>query len=97
MAAPETGEARGVAPSPGLGQTQAAEPDTGCEEHLAVMAELLDKLARMDSEGYFKEPVRAEDAPNYFEIIENPMDFRTMREKVRDRPVPVLEGLCAGL
>lgn len=52
------------------------------EESFAVLEDLLNNFSKLDSEGYFAEPVQPDMAPNYFEVIERPMDFRTMQEKV---------------
>ncbi|XP_062028553.1 uncharacterized protein LOC133744464 isoform X1 [Rosa rugosa] len=43
---------------------------------------ILDRLQKKDTRGVFSEPVDPEELPDYHEIIENPMDFGTVREKL---------------
>ena len=47
-----------------------------------VAKEMLGKMKKIDKFNVFAEPVTEDDAPGYFEIIESPMDFATMRKKV---------------
>ena len=42
----------------------------------------LTKLRQMDMGQVFHQPVSIKEAPNYYKIILNPMDFRTMEEKI---------------
>ena len=37
---------------------------------------------REDKEGYFQSPVTREEAPNYYKVITQPMDFSTMKRKI---------------
>ncbi|KAI7842908.1 hypothetical protein COHA_003419 [Chlorella ohadii] len=46
---------------------------------------LLQRLAALDPDGWFRHPVRESDAPNYYKIIRRPMCFEFMRGKVRGR------------
>ena len=39
-------------------------------------------FSRLDKYSVFSEAVSDEDAPGYSEVVKNPMDFGTMREKV---------------
>jgi hypothetical protein len=39
-------------------------------------------VRRLDSYSLFTEPVSEDEAPDYHEVIKNPMDFGTMRTKV---------------
>ncbi len=57
--------------------------DDAANEHLAFLDGLLENIAKLDYDLFFQEPVKEEDAPRYFEIIKRPMDFGTMRQKVR--------------
>ncbi|XP_008237978.1 PREDICTED: bromodomain-containing protein 9-like isoform X2 [Prunus mume] len=43
---------------------------------------ILDRLQKKDTRGVFSEPVDPEELPDYHEIIENPMDFGTVRMKL---------------
>ncbi|KAF5462236.1 hypothetical protein F2P56_018260 [Juglans regia] len=43
---------------------------------------ILDRLQKKDTHGVFSEPVDPEQLPDYHDIIENPMDFETVRKKV---------------
>ncbi|KAM0945181.1 putative chromatin remodeler Bromodomain family [Dioscorea sansibarensis] len=43
---------------------------------------ILDRLQKKDTYGVFSEPVDPEELPDYHEIIEHPMDFSTVRERV---------------
>ncbi|XP_048430892.1 uncharacterized protein LOC103955527 [Pyrus x bretschneideri] len=43
---------------------------------------ILDRLQKKDTRGVFSEPVDPEELPDYHEIIQNPMDFGTVRTKL---------------
>ncbi|KAK6939210.1 Bromodomain [Dillenia turbinata] len=43
---------------------------------------ILDRLQKKDTYGVFSEPVDPEELPDYHDIIENPMDFGTVRKKL---------------
>jgi hypothetical protein len=43
---------------------------------------LLSKMKKLDQYNLFANPVTEAEAPGYSEIVKNPMDFRTMKEKV---------------
>ncbi|XP_074275582.1 uncharacterized protein LOC141599467 [Silene latifolia] len=45
---------------------------------------ILDRLQKKDTYGVFADPVDAEELPDYHEIIDNPMDFSTVRKKLED-------------
>jgi hypothetical protein len=49
-----------------------------------ILSTLLDEVIKYDEEkgGLFSKPVSKEDLPEYYEEIENPMDYGTMREKL---------------
>ncbi|KGG50224.1 hypothetical protein DI09_7p30 [Mitosporidium daphniae] len=44
--------------------------------------DVLQKLKSIDKQKYFREPVSVEYAPDYLDIIENPMDFATIEFKL---------------
>ncbi|KAJ4776886.1 DNA-binding bromodomain-containing protein [Rhynchospora pubera] len=52
---------------------------------------VLDRLQKKDSYGVFSEPVDPEELPDYFDIIENPMDFGTVRKKLDKGEYATLE------
>ncbi|KMZ76276.1 Bromodomain protein [Zostera marina] len=52
---------------------------------------ILDRLQNKDTYGVFSEPVDHEELPDYRDIIENPMDFSTVRKKLSDGAYPNLE------
>ncbi|XP_047322756.1 uncharacterized protein LOC124926551 [Impatiens glandulifera] len=45
---------------------------------------IIDRLRKKDTYGVFSEPVDPNELPDYHEIIENPMDFGTLRNKLED-------------
>jgi hypothetical protein len=49
---------------------------------MANMRYLLDFFRNADSNSFFALPVSTEIAPTYYDIIKNPMDFRTMEDKL---------------
>lgn len=42
-------------------------------------------FCRVDTFGFFKRPVSKKEVPGYHDIIENPMDFATMRRKIQTK------------
>ncbi|XP_051118221.1 uncharacterized protein LOC127242643 [Andrographis paniculata] len=54
---------------------------------------ILDRLQKKDTYGVFSEPVDLGELPDYLEIIENPMDFGTVREKLETGAYKNLEEL----
>lgn len=82
----------GAMPAPQSGGAKAEEPEapstavgagSNLEESFAVLEGLLDKLGSLDQDRWFALPVEPDSAPNYLEVIARPMDFKTMRDKVR--------------
>ena len=49
-----------------------------------VAKEMLGRLKKIDRYSVFADPVTEDEAPGYFDIVERPMDFATMRRKVND-------------
>ncbi|KAL1562954.1 hypothetical protein AAHA92_05469 [Salvia divinorum] len=45
---------------------------------------ILDKLQRKDIYGVYAEPVDPEELPDYFDVIDHPMDFTTVRNNLRN-------------
>ncbi|XP_051136208.1 uncharacterized protein LOC127254904 [Andrographis paniculata] len=45
---------------------------------------ILDKLQKKDIYGVYAEPVDPEELPDYHDVIEHPMDFATVRNKLRN-------------
>ncbi|CAI9117110.1 OLC1v1018447C1 [Oldenlandia corymbosa var. corymbosa] len=56
---------------------------------------VLDRLQKKDTYGVFSEPVDPNELPDYHEIIEQPMDFGTVRKKLDDGVYTNLEELEA--
>ncbi|KAI3465449.1 hypothetical protein Pfo_022112 [Paulownia fortunei] len=56
---------------------------------------ILDRLQKKDTYGVFSEPVDINELPDYFEIIEHPMDFGTVRKKLDGGAYENLEELEA--
>ena len=48
-----------------------------------VLDSVIDRLRGQDPLGFFEEPVTDLEAPNYSQVIEQPMCFQRMSEKVR--------------
>ncbi|CAN6290794.1 unnamed protein product, partial [Urochloa humidicola] len=67
---------KGVAALDGSGPTGTPLPDK------KLLLFILDRLQKKDTYGVFSEPVDPEELPDYHEIIEHPMDFSTIREKL---------------
>ncbi|GER37375.1 DNA-binding bromodomain-containing protein [Striga asiatica] len=56
---------------------------------------ILDRLQKKDTYGVFSEPVDINELPDYFEVIEQPMDFGTVRKKLDSGAYKNLEQLEA--
>lgn len=52
---------------------------------------ILDRLQKKDTYGVFADPVDPEELPDYHEVIENPMDFSTVRKKLSNGAYANLE------
>ncbi|KAK9109463.1 hypothetical protein Sjap_017523 [Stephania japonica] len=52
---------------------------------------ILDRLQKKDTYGVFSEPVDPEELPDYHDIIEHPMDFSTLRNKLSNGAYACLE------
>uniref|UniRef100_A0A6M2EJR9 Bromo domain-containing protein n=1 Tax=Populus davidiana TaxID=266767 RepID=A0A6M2EJR9_9ROSI len=52
---------------------------------------ILDRLQKKDTYGVFSEPVDPEELPDYFDIVENPMDYSTARKKLDEGAYTNLE------
>lgn len=47
-----------------------------------LLNSILDRLQKKDKFGVFAEPVDPKEVPNYYDIIKDPMDFGTMRNRI---------------
>ncbi|KAG6530662.1 hypothetical protein ZIOFF_012905 [Zingiber officinale] len=47
-----------------------------------LLEAILDKIQKKDTYGVFAEPVDIEELPDYFDVIERPMDFGTVQKKL---------------
>ncbi|CAH8370907.1 unnamed protein product [Eruca vesicaria subsp. sativa] len=52
---------------------------------------ILDRVQKKDTYGVYSDPVDPEELPDYHEIIKNPMDFTTLREKLEAGAYSTLE------
>lgn len=52
---------------------------------------ILDRLQKKDTYGVYSDPVDPEELPDYHELIDHPMDFSTIREKLLNDSYTVLE------
>ncbi|KAI3441667.1 Bromo domain-containing protein, partial [Psidium guajava] len=52
---------------------------------------ILDKLQKKDTYGVYAEPVDPDELPDYHDVIENPMDFSTVRKKLADGSYAMLD------
>ncbi|XP_023523976.1 uncharacterized protein LOC111788062 [Cucurbita pepo subsp. pepo] len=52
---------------------------------------ILDKLQKKDTYGVYAEPVDPEELPDYHDVIEHPMDFATVRNKLANGSYSTLE------
>ncbi|KAK8643951.1 hypothetical protein V6N13_013228 [Hibiscus sabdariffa] len=52
---------------------------------------ILDSLQTKDRFGVYSEPVDPEELPDYHDVVEHPMDFSTMRKKLRNGSYSTLE------
>lgn len=62
-----------------------------------VLLELVDNLAKHDRRGFFLQPVTPEIAPDYRDIIKDPIDLGTMKAKVLDGDYNQMETFIADL
>ncbi|CAL8107597.1 unnamed protein product [Orchesella dallaii] len=62
---------------------------------LKVLNDLLDRLAKLDKDEIFSEPVDPEEVPEYLTMIEKPMDFSTMRNKITTQQYSCVEDFEA--
>ncbi|KAL6573361.1 hypothetical protein OROHE_001820 [Orobanche hederae] len=60
-----------------------------------VLLFILDRLQKKDTYGVFSEPVDPNELPDYFDMIEQPMDFGTVRKKLDNGDYKNLEELEA--
>ncbi|XP_058110791.1 uncharacterized protein LOC131253689 isoform X2 [Magnolia sinica] len=56
-----------------------------------VLERILDMLQKKDAHEIFSEPVKPDEVEGYYDIIENPMDFGTMRAKLQEQMYKTLE------
>ncbi|KAL0701935.1 hypothetical protein Bca4012_058057 [Brassica carinata] len=58
---------------------------------------ILDRVQKKDTYGVYSDPVDSEELPDYHEIIKNPMDFTTLREKLEAGAYSTLEQFEANV
>jgi hypothetical protein len=71
-----------------------ATTSTACTHAVEGFAELIEKLATIDDEGIFKEPVPLDKYPDYAKCIPSPMDFSTMLMKQKQGAYALPEQLA---
>ncbi|KAE8808435.1 hypothetical protein D1007_15184 [Hordeum vulgare] len=76
---------KGAAASSGGGPTGTPLPDK------KLLLFILDRLQKKDTYGVYSDPVDPEELPDYHELIEHPMDFSTIREKLLSDKYTILE------
>ena len=52
---------------------------------VVLLRRVLAKLIAFDTAKVFIEPVKASDAPDYYNVIKHPMDFSTMAAKIENQ------------
>lgn len=70
---------------PAAAAAASAGPPSPGQAAAADLEGILTRIAQLDTEGWFRRPVREVDAPNYYKIIKQPMCFEFMRSKIRNR------------
>ncbi|THU93626.1 hypothetical protein K435DRAFT_757245 [Dendrothele bispora CBS 962.96] len=50
--------------------------------HEPILRKALERLAAMDRNNYFREPVKKEDVPDYYDVVKRPMCWMTIDEKL---------------
>ncbi|KAH7330864.1 hypothetical protein KP509_20G005700 [Ceratopteris richardii] len=59
-----------------------AEANSASIPEKKVLRGILDKLQKKDRYGAFSAPVDANEVPDYYDVIKEPMDFGTMRKRI---------------
>ncbi|XP_021754483.1 bromodomain-containing protein DDB_G0270170-like isoform X2 [Chenopodium quinoa] len=80
-------------PTPSTSATATATSTSTPLPDKKLLLLILDKLQKKDTRGVFAEPVDPEELPDYHEIIENPMDFETVRKKLLGGLYVILQQL----
>ncbi|XP_057317349.1 mucin-17-like isoform X2 [Hydractinia symbiolongicarpus] len=61
------------------------DDDEDEEDQYKIMERIMEVLKKDDDAWPFLEPVNEEDAPNYYSLIETPMDFQKISEKIEKK------------
>ncbi|OVA07819.1 Bromodomain [Macleaya cordata] len=85
-------DAKGIESVPGLASNYPSGIPLPDKKQLEL---ILDKLQKKDTYGVYAEPVDPEELPDYHDVIENPMDFGTIRKKLENSTYTKLEELEA--
>ncbi|GAB2300453.1 hypothetical protein Dimus_034495 [Dionaea muscipula] len=87
-------KATGCGDGTGAGSAMESGPTTALPDKMSLLL-ILEKLQKKDTRGAFAEPVDPEELPDYHEVIENPMDFGTIRKNLDEGIYCSLEQLEA--
>ncbi len=75
---PGVEEPPGATPRPhvskGVSNGEHLSPEV--EQAIVTLEGILERLSQLDAEGWFQQPVKESDAPNYFSIVKHPMCFQ---------------------
>ena len=86
---PSVGGGARPTPTPPPPASASTQPPGASEVHVVSPEECLltcvERISAHDSSRFFSDPVTEEVAPGYFSVIKNPMDFFTIRKKIRGR------------
>ncbi|KAM4614354.1 bromodomain-containing protein 7 isoform 2-T2 [Discoglossus pictus] len=84
---------RGDIPAVSLPESSLAKPEENQTPLQEALNQLVRQLQRKDPTAFFSFPVTDFIAPGYSMVIKNPMDFSTMKEKIRNNEYESIEEL----
>ncbi|KAM4721111.1 bromodomain-containing protein 7 [Rhinophrynus dorsalis] len=84
---------RGDIPAVSIPESSLARPEEQQTPLQEALTQLIRQLQRKDPGAFFSFPVTDFIAPGYSMVIKNPMDFSTMKEKIRNQEYESIEEL----